>query len=131
MTRRKPQRAHVPGPDATPDVAGGARAASDAGPARSEDKSTHILNASSTLLGLCFVVLTSLRVLELRGRTIIDEVTSLAMILFMTSSILSFLSIRSRTRRGARYERIADNVFLAGLVLLFVTTMLVSFNVVD
>lgn len=98
---------------------------------RSEDKSSHILSASSTLLGLCFVVLTSLRALDLRGRTLIDELTAIAMVLFMSASILSFLSIRSRTRRAPRYERAADNVFLVGLCLLFVTTMLITFNVIE
>ena len=37
-----------------------------------KDKSPHILNASSNLLGLCFVVLTSLKLLNIAGKTIID-----------------------------------------------------------
>jgi hypothetical protein len=36
----------------------------------------HILNASSNLLGICFVVLTSLKVLNVAKNTIIDEVAT-------------------------------------------------------
>jgi hypothetical protein len=59
------------------------------------DTSSHILNTSSNLLGLCFIVLTSLKFLDLSTRTIIDELTFGAILLFMTSSVLSFLSMRS------------------------------------
>ena len=55
------------------------------------DKSPHILNAASNLLGLCFVVLTSLKLF---------------------------------------FENIADYLFLAGIILLFVTTILFSFNII-
>ena len=58
------------------------------------DKSPHVLNASSNLLGLCFVVLTSLKLLNISGKPIIDELTTVAIFLFMSSCILSFLSIK-------------------------------------
>lgn len=89
----------------------------------------HILTASSTLLGLCFVVLTSLKLNNAREASIIDELTAVAIILFMVSSILSYLSMRSN-RVIIRYEKIADTVFLSGLFLLFITTMLIAFNVI-
>lgn len=94
------------------------------------DKSPHILTASSNLLGLCFIVLTSLRVLNLDGKTIIDECTAVALIMFMISSVLSFLSIRSKKIKSERYEKIADIIFLLGLFFLFTTTMLVTFNII-
>jgi len=90
----------------------------------------HILTASSTLLGLCFVVLTSLKVNNYRDGSIIDEFTAIAIIMFMTSSILSYLSMRSKNEPSAAYEKVADFVFLAGLVFLFVTTMLITFNII-
>ncbi|HCN83504.1 MAG TPA: hypothetical protein DIT07_07745 [Sphingobacteriaceae bacterium] len=94
------------------------------------EKSQHVLNASSNLLGLCFIVLTSLRVLNLNGKTIIDECTAAALIMFMTSSVLSFLSIRSKKIKSEKYENIADIIFLLGLFFLFGTTMLVTFNII-
>jgi len=94
------------------------------------DKSPHILNASSNLLGLCFVVLTSLKLFKLSQKTIIDELTTLATVLFMGSCLLSFLAIRN-SRYGGRYEKVADYFFLAGLILLFLTVILFSFDVIS
>jgi hypothetical protein len=89
----------------------------------------HILNTSSTLLGLCFVVLTSLQVNKFSEASIIDEFTSVAMIMFLFSSILSYLSIRSKAV-AVRYEKIADLVFLTGLLFLVFTTVLITLNVI-
>lgn len=94
------------------------------------NKSSHILNTSSNLLGLCFIVLTSLHVLNLSQTTLIDEFSIASIILFMISSILSFLSLRSLSKRGERYEKWADGFFLTGLFCMFVTTMLVAFGVI-
>ena len=98
--------------------------------ANKSDKSPHILNASSNLLGFCFIVLTSLRVLNLNGKTIIDELTSVAMILFMISSVLSFLSMRNSKINGGHFEKIADIIFLTGLFFLFAITMLITFDMI-
>lgn len=98
---------------------------------RQNEKSSHVLNASSNLLGICFIVLTSLKVLGKSEKTIIDEITFAAIILFMSSCFLSFLSIRHTSRHGDLFESIADVIFLIGLSLLFVTTILFSFNVIQ
>jgi hypothetical protein len=92
------------------------------------DNSQHILTTSSNLMGFCFIVLTSLKVLDLRESTVIDELTAIAILLFMTSSLLSFLSMRSSRKYEIRYENYADIIFLLGLILLFVTTVLIVFN---
>lgn len=95
-----------------------------------EQKSPHILNASSNLLGLCFVVLTSLKVLKVSAGTIIDEITAGTTILFMSSCILSFMSIRNSFNKSDLLEKIADIIFLSGLGLLFITIILFSLNVI-
>ncbi|MBC7534492.1 MAG: hypothetical protein H7258_02225 [Ferruginibacter sp.] len=95
-----------------------------------KDKSPHILNTSSNLLGLCFIVLTSIKILNLKAATIIDEVATLAIVMFMASSILSFLSMRRESTSNLKLERIADIFFLTGLFLLFVTAMFISFNII-
>ena len=94
-----------------------------------KEKSPHILNASSNLLGICFIVLTSLKLLDKSEKTVIDEVTIVAIIFFMASCILSFLSIRGM-KSSERLEQIADIIFLGGLLLLFVTTLLFSMNII-
>lgn len=90
----------------------------------------HILNASSTLLGLCFVVLTSLKLSDNNDASVIDEFTAIAILMFMASSILSYLSMRNSKLAGKRYEKVADIVFLSGLVFLFLTTILITLNVI-
>ncbi|MBS1510933.1 MAG: hypothetical protein JST86_08840 [Bacteroidetes bacterium] len=98
--------------------------------AEREHKSPHILNASSNLLGICFVVLTSLRVLNISQKSLIDEFTTAAIILFMASCILSFLSIRGSIKNESRLEKFADYFFLTGISLLFITTILFSLNII-
>ncbi|WP_298223482.1 hypothetical protein [Flavobacterium sp.] len=88
----------------------------------------HILNTSATLLGLCFVVLTSLKVNKFSEGSIIDELTSFAIIMFLASCVFSYLSIRSTDLSMVKFEKVADTVFLLGLLLLFVITMLITFN---
>jgi len=94
------------------------------------EKSSHILSASSNLLGICFILLTSLKLFNVASKTIIDEITLVAIVLFMSSCVLSFLSIRSKTNRSEKYEKIADLIFLGGLFLLFITTVLFTFDVI-
>lgn len=94
-------------------------------------KAPHILNTSANLLGICFLVLTSLKVLKLSDNTFIDECTAVATFLFMASSILSFLSIRSKTIRSEKFENVADYIFLGGLTCLFITIMLVTFHFIQ
>ena len=94
------------------------------------DKSPHILNTSATLLGLCFIVLTSLKLNNQSEVTLIDELTAIAIIMFMASSFLSFLSMRSNRIPSARFEKFADFIFLSGLFFLFLTTMFILFNVI-
>ncbi|WP_300599316.1 hypothetical protein [Niabella sp.] len=96
-----------------------------------QQKSPHILNAASNLTGICFILITSLRIFSNRGeRTVIDEAAAVAILFFMTSCILSFLSMRSSGIKSIRLETYADYAFLAGLGLLFVTTILFVFNVI-
>jgi hypothetical protein len=76
------------------------------------------------------VVFTSLKSLRLDANTLIDEFTAVAMILFMTSCIFSFLAIR-RAKRSLLFENIADYVFLAGLFSLFVITISIIFKLLQ
>ena len=94
-------------------------------------KSRDILYNSATLLGLCFIVLTSVRLTNHADTTIIDELTAAAIIVFMICSVLSYMSMRSISQSLIRYNKIADLFFLIGLFLLFMTTVLVIFNVVE
>lgn len=93
------------------------------------NKSPHILNAASNLLGLCFVVLTSLKLLNMAAKTYIDESVTVALVFFMLSCILSFLSIKGTIKTGGRLESLADYLFLGGMIVLCITAVLIIFNV--
>lgn len=96
-----------------------------------KDKSPHILNTSATLMGICFLVLTSLNAMKVTSKTIMDELTTAAIVMFMASSFLSFISMRKLRSSGELYEKMADVVFIAGLFFLFVTTLLLAFNMIE
>jgi hypothetical protein len=55
--------------------------------------SRHILPASSNLLGLCFVILTFIKLMKLGHETIIDEIVAAAIGLFFISSFFSYVSV--------------------------------------
>ena len=94
------------------------------------EKSPHILNASSNLLGICFVVLTSLKVLKVSETTVIDELTAITILSLMGSCSFSFLALRSTSTRAFRYEKVADVIFLIALFLMFGTTMLLTLDII-
>ena len=77
------------------------------------------------------MVLISLRVLNISQKSLIDEFTIGAIIWFMASCILSFLPIWGSFKNESRFEPIADILFLLGITLLFVTTILFSFYVIQ
>lgn len=93
--------------------------------------SPQILNTSANLLGICFLVLTSLKLFNLSEKTVVDELTSASILFFMLSSFLSFLAMRNRGTYSERLEKIAEYVFLSGLLTLFATTMLITFNIMN
>lgn len=94
------------------------------------NNSSQILNASSNLLGFCFIVITSIKVLKIGEGTLVDELTTVALMAFMSSSVLSFLSMRNSGHYSERLELLADYIFTAGLFLLFVSAILITFNVI-
>lgn len=96
-----------------------------------ENRSPHILSTSANLLGICFIVLTSLKKLNLSDSSLIDEFAVAAVMFFMASCILSFVSMRKGESISQRLEKTADFIFLSGLVILFIATILIAFNLIS
>lgn len=93
------------------------------------NRSPHILNTSTNLLGFCLIIITSIKVAGVSETTVIDDFTGVAALLLMASSLLSFLSMRSsKPVLSAKMETIADYTFLIALICLSITIVLVSFN---
>lgn len=88
------------------------------------EKAPHILNASSNLVGFCFVVLTSLKIFSKHEKNLLDEATIIVLMLFMASCFLSFLSIKNQGTPGEKLEKAAELCFQCGLAILCIITTL-------
>ena len=86
--------------------------------------SRHILPTSSNLLGLCFVILTFIKLSKIANETVIDETVGVVIFTFLVSSILSYTSMRAK-KNSELYEKIADFIFLGGLCLLTVISLVI------
>jgi uncharacterized membrane protein len=91
--------------------------------------SKHILPTSSNLLGLCFVILSFIKILKLGNETVVDDLVVIAIVLFFISSFCSYASMRSR-KWSELFEKIADTIFLIGLFLLSMGSVLVAYQVI-
>lgn len=91
--------------------------------------SRHILPTAANLLGLCFVIFSIIKVYEFDRKTLLDEMTAFTMVLFLASSLLSYVSIRSKNK-SEKYEKIADSFFLCGLTAMTLITLIIAFEIV-
>jgi multisubunit Na+/H+ antiporter MnhG subunit len=87
-----------------------------------KDVARHILPTAAQLLGLCFILLSFIKLENLLAATLIDESLGLVIILFLFASVFSYASMRAG-RRSEIYERIADLLFLVGLGFLTLVAM--------
>jgi hypothetical protein len=82
-----------------------------------------ILATSSNLLGICFLIMSFIKINNLGAQTNLDECLTAPIVLFFTSSIISYLSLRSTTR-SRRLENTADWIFMIGLFSLTVISLI-------
>ena len=101
-------------------------------PDRFNDKrniSKHILPTASNLLGLCFVILGMTKIYAIGEKTLLDEMTTFSMVLFLAACLFSYASIRAKSKTE-RYERIADTLFLFGLTVMTLIALVLAFEIV-
>ena len=85
----------------------------------------NILNASTNLLGVCFFILTGLRLTHSTAITYADEVAWAAALCLLGSTLLSYIVIRS-DGPARLIERLAEIAFFVGIGLLFVSVALLG-----
>jgi hypothetical protein len=110
----------------TPTTQAAARA-----PAQSNGLSAHILPTSATMIGVCMTVL-SIGHLGPHGRVheLIDKLLAVDALVFLASALLSFMSMRLRSRDlGPRREAWAEWVFVTGLALLALGAFALAFAI--
>lgn len=89
-------------------------------------KPPHILNAASNLLGIALIIIAGLNVTHVAAQTFADEVAWGSAICLSLSCLLSYAAMRSGDGRSDRLELLADRVFLAGLVTLFLSVIVLA-----
>ncbi|CAN5120484.1 hypothetical protein BH10PSE11_BH10PSE11_08650 [soil metagenome] len=99
----------------------------------SKELSRHILPTSATMIGICTTFIGLVKVVESRmGPSHVDEYAAIAALLFLISAMSSYLSIRYANLTGLseRCERVADTLFLAGLLSISVIAMLFAYEAI-
>jgi hypothetical protein len=94
-----------------------------------KDVSHHILPTSSNLVGLCFLIISFIRLFNLGHQTIIDELLAIAIIFFLLASFFSYASIRARSR-NIFYEKVADIIFMSGLTVITLIAIVVTLEMI-
>ena len=97
-----------------------------------EDISIHIFTVSAGLVGVCLTVIGVLRiVISIRKADLLaDDLLALDALLFLISSLCSYWSLRTRTRRRMlRLERFTDAVFMLGMLLMVGVCVFIPFAI--
>jgi hypothetical protein len=92
--------------------------------------SSHILQASAQMVGVCMVIISIVRLLHL-GNTashVVDRILGVDNIVFLLSAILSYASMRYSQLTDA-LEGLADTLFMMGLVFMTLASVLLSFEI--
>ena len=93
------------------------------------EKIPHILNTSANLFGICLVIITGLHLSSARGSNAVYIIVLFGSLIFLSSCILSYLSIRDE-KDTIILEHIADYLFLGGLILLFMAMATLALNLI-
>ncbi len=88
-----------------------------------------ILNASSNLLGICFVLVTGMKLTGVSDKTFADEICLFSAFCFLCACVFSYVSMRTEREDGL-FERTADYLFLGGLVSLFIAVAVFAEGVI-
>jgi len=89
----------------------------------SQNRQPHILNAASSLLGICFVLITGLKISGASDSTLLDEVAMASAVGFVASCLFSFASML-QLRAPINYELIADLLFVLSMLCLFAAVLM-------
>jgi hypothetical protein len=103
----------------------------DRGTNLEQDISIHIFTVSSAM-GVCLTVIGLIRVVITLGRadTLADDFLARGALLFLTSCLLSYWALRSRSlRRMHRLEKIADGIFILAMIGMVVICALITYTI--
>jgi hypothetical protein len=87
----------------------------------------HILNASTNLLGICFIIITGLKLAAANARSYADEVAWLAALLLFVAAMSAYLAIRNEGARSWQIH-LADFAFLGGVTALAASVVIAAIS---
>lgn len=94
-------------------------------PITGNNLSQHILPSSATMIGVCITALSIIKLARFSGLAIwLSHLLALNSLVFLTSGVLSYASMRSR--QSTRLEQYADIAFIFGLTLLSLSTVFMA-----
>lgn len=97
---------------------------------RDNDLTHHILPNSATMVGICIMVISIVKGMSPDTvNYLIDKALAIDCTLFMASALFSFLSIRLE-RATLGLERLAEIIFIFGLVSMTLIAVIFSFEIV-
>ncbi|MEQ1602413.1 MAG: hypothetical protein ABL885_11690 [Methylophilaceae bacterium] len=96
---------------------------------KDKDLSQHILPNSATMVGVCIMVISIVKTSDGAAHHIVDKALAINSVLFMTSALLSFLSIRMN-RSTVTLEWLAEIIFLIALFSMALITVIFAFEFV-
>jgi hypothetical protein len=100
---------------------------------KGENLASHILPVSGTMIGVCATLIGLVKLAEAKhGPSHVDEYAALAAVTFLVSALTSYLSIRysDRTELSFHIERVADAIFLCGLIGITIVATLFAYEVI-
>ncbi|BBU62529.1 hypothetical protein MSC49_24640 [Methylosinus sp. C49] len=89
----------------------------------SQNRQPHILTAASNLLGICFVLITGLKISKVSDSTLLDEVAMVSAVGFVGACLFSFVSLL-QLRAPLNYELIADILFVVAMLCLLAAVLM-------
>ena len=93
--------------------------------------SGHILPTSGAMLGVCMTVISIVKLTQTnRGIAYwVDDLLALDALIFLASSVFSYLSIRSHSKK-VYFEDIADKYFMLALLCMGAAVILLTYEIV-
>lgn len=85
--------------------------------------SHHILQTAATMIGVCVTVIAFFRATNFHFKTYADKILELDTLIFISSCLFSYISLR----RGSniKFELIADNLFILGMLIMTLVGLLI------
>lgn len=97
-----------------------------------EDICVHIFATSAAMLGVCMTVVGVLHVVVVMRNidTVADDLLSINAMIYLLACLSAYWALRTKRKgRNRRLERVADALFLFGLVLSAVSTGIITWAI--